>query len=252
MIRTPLAAAALLFAVILPVVVALRIAPPPEPTPGAEDLPDFTAIAEPRERRDRFVAYMEPVVDAAQAEVREQRQRLATIAQRWRDDGLLLRRDERWLAQAARRYRVDGDGDDIDGLLERLERRIDTVPRGLAVAQAGIESGWGQSRFAREGNNLFGEWCFEPGCGMVPAQRPDSAQHEVRTFATVQAAMRSYLNNLNSHRAYGELRDLRAEARAQGREPGAEELAAGLRDYSQRGEAYVHEVRVVIRGLQSD
>ena len=252
MIRRLPAIAGLVAAVLVPVIVALWAAPPPAPRPGTEALPDFTAIAAPAERRDRFIAYLEPVVAEVNAELRDRRARLHTIEER-HAAGRLLQRDLRWLVHSARRYRVDtNDVDDVVELLERLEPRVDIVPAGLAIAQAGIESGWGQSRFAREGNNLFGEWCFEEGCGLIPQARHPSAQHEVRTFATVHAAVRSYMHNLNSHRAYATLRRLRAEARAAGREPQALELAAGLYPYSQRGQDYVDDVRAVIRANDLD
>ncbi len=150
----------------------------------------------------------------------------------------------------ARRYRVNA-GDTGDRIAE-LEQRVDVVPGALLIAQAAIESGWGTSHFAREGNNLFGEWCFEEGCGIVPRSRSAGANHEVRRFPSVLHSIRSYVRNLNSHPAYAELRTRRARARANGSAPSAQDLAGGLEKYSERGMAYVEEVRLVIRANDLD
>jgi uncharacterized FlgJ-related protein len=132
--------------------------------------------------------------------------------------------------------------------LAALLQRVDTLPVSLVLAQAAIESGWGTSRFAREGNNLFGQWCFDPGCGLVPAARRTGARHEVAAYASVNDSIDAYLLNINTHSAYRDLRELRARARAEGREPTGLELATGLRSYSERGELYVQDVRSIIRG----
>jgi Bax protein len=125
--------------------------------------------------------------------------------------------------------------------------RVDTVPLSLVLAQAANESSWGQSRFAQEGNNLFGEWCFREGCGIVPEQRSAGKSHEVAAFDSVNASVRSYLHNLNTGRAYAALRKLRQQARAAGEAPKAMVLASGLARYSERGLAYVHEIKAMIR-----
>jgi len=237
---------ALALAVLVPVVLAIWIAPPEEPPPGLEPLPDFAAIDDTNERKARFINYVEPIVEQVNREVQTERERLLTIAGRWNEQGQLSTRDARWLDQLAQRYQLDPERD-TDELLGELRRRVDTVPIALAVAQAAKESAWGRSRFAQQGHNLFGEWCFTPGCGIVPGGRAAGAQHEVRRFATVGDSVRSYVHNLNTHSAYRRLRQLRAEARAAGREPTAVELAGGLLRYSERGQVYVDEIRSLIR-----
>ena len=77
-----------------------------------------------------------------------------------------------------------------------------------------MESGWGESRFAQQGNNLFGEWCFTKGCGIVPSQRKEGATHEVRRFDSVDDALASYMHNLNTGHAYKALRVARFPALA--------------------------------------
>jgi len=129
---------------------------------------------------------------------------------------------------------------------QALARRVNTVPVSLALAQAAKESGWGTSRFVREGNNLFGEWTWTASAGIKPEDRPEGATHYVQAFDTLRDSVRSYLNNLNTHDAYERFRTLRHRARGAGREMTPMEMTAGLVNYSERRWAYVEEVREMI------
>jgi Bax protein len=150
-----------------------------------------------------------------------------------------------WLNNVAREMRVRGDLTAPE-TRQRLLRRLDEIPPVLALAQAAIESGWGTSRFAREGNSLFGQWTFQSDNGLEPSQRDDDANHFVQAFPNLQASVRAYMRNLNTSRAYREFRDSRAAMRAAGKDLSAEELASHLRRYSQRGMDYVRELQRII------
>jgi len=151
------------------------------------------------------------------------------------------------LRTLGRKYRVDGDPVADPDAGRELLSRIDVIPTELALAQAVNESGWGTSRFAREGNNLFGIWTYDQSKGMVPRGRAEGATHLVRKFESLQASVRYYLHNLNSHPAYLELRELRAQMRSRGEEPSGLVLAAGLTRYSAKGELYVRLIRELIQ-----
>jgi Bax protein len=114
------------------------------------------------------------------------------------------------------------------------------------LAQAANESAWGRSRFATEGNNLFGQWCFSQGCGLIPNGRPEGATYEVAVFDTPLDSIRSYMMNLNSFHAYDELRKIRKERRDQGQMITGKALAEGLINYSTRREEYVKEIQLMI------
>jgi Bax protein len=131
-----------------------------------------------------------------------------------------------------------------------LLKRVDTIPVSLALAQAANESAWGTSRFALEGNNLFGQWCYDEGCGLVPNRRRANASHEVQSFESIEAAVRAYFMNINTHDRYQGFRDLRFQMRSKEGELDPFALAWGLDGYSERGEAYVDEVQTII--LQND
>jgi len=154
-----------------------------------------------------------------------------------------------WLLSLMARYRVPHrDGDDPDFLRSTLLRRVDVIPVSLVLSQAAIESAWGTSRFAQEGNALFGQWTYDPSSpGMVPEGRDPGATHRVAAFETLASSIRSYMRNLNTNRAYRELRALRLAQRRSGLTLDPFALAETLTQYSARGMAYVEEVQDIVR-----
>jgi uncharacterized FlgJ-related protein len=167
----------------------------------------------------------------------------------------LTAEDREWLARMATDYRLDApdtfeeatEPETWARLTEDLLTRVDEVPVSLVLAQAANESGWGTSRFAREGNALFGQWSFG-GSGMLPeAQRKSLGNYGVAAFESPLLSVMSYMRNLNSHPAYARLRELRAEARRAGEPLSGYALARGLDRYSERGQAYVDELHAIIR-----
>jgi len=215
--------------------------------PGTEPLPPFHEIEQVSEKKARFFAYLTPVIRAENERIRAQRERLLEIVHAYRDGEEPGWLDRRFLDDLAAEYRLDTEALDLAQTLDRLVARVDVIPRSLVLVQAAKESGWGSSRFARRANNLFGQWCFEPGCGVVPANRPEGRRHEVQSFDTVRDAVASYVRNLNTHRSYAELREVRAELRAEDVPLSGVRLATGLDRYSERGEVYVREVQSMIR-----
>lgn len=216
-------------------------------TAGAEPLPAFHKIKHVPVKKQRFFEYLTPVIRAENARIGLQRERLLELAARWRRGeprGLLA---AAFLDVLAHEYRVDAEALSPRELIAELLERVDVIPRSLVLAQAAKESGWGSSRFARHANNLFGQWCFKPGCGIVPQERPDGMTHEVRSFESVRESVASYMRNLNTHRSYQDLRRLRARLRAADRPLSGLRLAEGLVHYSERGDDYVREVQAVIR-----
>ena len=212
-------------------------------------LPDFAAIEDTNVRKAEFFAFLDPFVAQANAEIQADRTRLNDLRERASRREALPRRDAEWLAELAEAYEVPlADPTQPDERLWlALERRVDVIPPSLALAQAALESGWGTSRFAQEGNNLFGMWCYTPGCGIVPARRPAGQTYEVTRYRSPGASFAAYIRNLNTNTAYRELRQLRRQQRADGQTPTGLVLAGGLIRYSQEGSAYIEKVRRMIR-----
>ena len=225
---------------------------PPEMDSAARpaSMPSFAELEAGPERKEAFIDYVVPVVRSVNREVRQRRRALQRIEQdRARGHGPdAPARD--WLAHMTRRYRVRAQG--LEKRLEVLKSRVDTIPVSLAVAQAALESNWGTSRFARQGNNLFGKWCFSPGCGIAPARRAEGASHEVAAYDDVAEATRDYMHHLNSHPVYEPLRERRATARSEGVPPRGSDLASGLEKYSAKGEEYINYIRQVINANDLD
>jgi len=234
--------------------------PPPEPRTGeAEEdlalatlpelprwildpLPDFERYSDVTEKKAAFFSYIYSRTLLVNSRILLQRQHLLDL----KDRENLTDDDIQWLAGQAERLRVEEEAGSEE-MFRKLLRRLDTIPPSLVLAQAANESAWGSSRFARQGNNLFGQWCFSPGCGLVPLGRPEGANYEVARFRSTYHSVRAYVQNLNRHPAYHELRVLREQAHQNGGYPTGSELAAGLGDYSERGHEYIRELRSMIR-----
>lgn len=209
-----------------------------------EAMPAFHEIPAGPERKDAFFDYLAPVVRDINTEVEKRREALFALEEQLEAGESPDQEAQEWLLRMTDRYRVDAD--EPAQQVQALKRRIDVIPVSLALAQGALESAWGTSRFARQGRNIFGKWCFTEGCGIVPAQRRADATHEVASYDNVADAVRDYMHHLNSHPVYEPLRERRAQARAKGRSPEGADLAAGLAKYSAKGEGYIMLIRRVI------
>ncbi len=205
---------------------------------------DLVMVKDVKQKKALFFQTLLPIVLAENEKLADLRRH----AKQFLDKGVSrLEEDERrWLDVVARQYEVKGRLDDVR-MQRRLLTRLDEVPPALVLAQAANESAWGTSRFARLGNNLFGQWTYRQSQGIVPLGRPDGETYAVRAFTSIDASVRAYLHNLNTHPAYKELRRLRSDMRAAGQRLDAHVLATGLLAYSQRGEAYIEEIQAMIR-----
>ncbi|WP_129142104.1 glucosaminidase domain-containing protein [Modicisalibacter coralii] len=197
------------------------------------ELPDLRSYPAGPARKQAFLELVVPIVEAENARIAEQRAFLAGLEAQGGPQGESQRAA---LNDLCRAYDVECRGKPDATLLTRVA----PVPVALVVVQAVEESGWGTSRFARQGNNLFGMRCFSADCGLE--QRGSGRGYQV--FASVQDAVRSYLRNLNTHQAYAGLRQLRARLIAKGREVTAESLVGALEGYATR-----HDYQDVLLGL---
>lgn len=188
------------------------------------ELPDLRSYPAGPQRKRAFFELLVPIVEAENARIAAQR---AWLERMRAGQGAATASQLARLASLCEDYGVDcRDGDAVDELLAR----VNIVPLPMVVIQAVEESGWGTSRFARQGNNLFGLRCFAEGCGL--AQRGSGRQYQ--TFDSVQQAVRTYLRNLNTHDAYSELRQRRVQLAREGRQLSAEALIDTLTAYSVR------------------
>ena len=184
-------------------------------------------------RKAVFLATLLPAVLLVNEAVLGQRQLLEGLRICKRQNIPLSRDAEIWLGELAQLYDETPD-------VDRLMRKVDVVPPSLVLAQAAVESGWGTSRIAREGNALFGEYSY------TGAER-SRHQYHLKAFDHVAESVLSYVRNLNTHPAYERFRTRRADLRTQGGHPDSHVLAGELGRYSTRGQAYVRDIRAMIR-----
>lgn len=199
------------------------------------DVPDFKSMESVPVKKQAFFDYFGALAE-------EENQRILSLREKIKSGA-----DQSSLEKLAKKYRLEisdpASAQDISALLSR----VDIVPSSLVLAQAAIESAWGTSRFATEGYNYFGQWCFSKGCGMVPSSRNEGANHEVRTFDSPKESVQAYFLNINSHPSYDMVRNLRLDARNADKPVHGCVLAAGLGSYSERGQHYIDEIRQMIR-----
>lgn len=214
---------------------------------SVSELPDFESYTDTDSRKEAFFSYLTSYVEAENQKILETRAMLQPMWEVVRRGQPLSDVEYATMLDIADEYRLDAAELSARQVLRELMKRVDVIPTSLVLAQAANESAWGMSRFAREGNNIFGQWCFDEGCGLVPNRRGQNATHEVRAFESVQASVSAYFHNLNTNHSYADMREMRAQMRVQGRSLDSMVLARGLTRYSERGMAYVSELQDIIR-----
>ena len=193
-------------------------------------------------QKQSFVNLVLPLILAANDELLQRREAVQAAVQAHDRDKL-----DQWAVL----YRVEVEKLDNTELAERLLRRVDTIPVALALAQAAVESGWGTSRFARQGNALFGQWAWTESAGMRPlAASNDRAV--VRSFGSLLESVRAYMHNLNTHQNYKRFRDARYRLKPQTEAVKARRLAAYLDSYAEIGQAYVEKLLLVMSSNNFD
>ncbi|MSO64321.1 MAG: hypothetical protein EXQ85_00710 [Alphaproteobacteria bacterium] len=208
-------------------------------TPAAPELP-VRAVSD--DRKSQFIWALLPVILRVNDAIIQDRERIEELQLRDKA-GLELTDDEwAWLNDLAEEYEIEA------GDFASLLHRHDVIPPSLALAQAIEESGWGTSRFAQEGNAVFGRWTLTKGAGIVPHRREPGKGHEIRAFDEIDESVADYVRNLNRHNAYRAFRARREAMRKRGSPFDSYALAATLSRYSERGEKYVQTLRTIIRG----
>ena len=163
-------------------------------------------------------------------------------------NGQLSTEQQSQLTDIALRFRVIDENTDTIGDSEFAElwTRVDIVPVSLALSQSAEESGWGTSRFAAEGNSMFGQWSWGKGITPQEQRTSDKGDYRIAAFESPLDSVRGYTMNLNTHNAYRELRQKRAELRQAGKPIRGADLVSTLNRYSERGEAYVDSLRSIM------
>jgi len=197
-------------------------------------------------KKQIFFRVLAPLALYSNEIIMEERTKLKALIKKGPD---WSKSDSNWLLALAKDYKVSANSkEDLTAyVLSELLMRVDIIPVSLALSQSVEESGWGTSRFAAEGNALFGQWAWGKDAMKPKEQRSGMGDYGLAKFDTPVESMMAYMHNLNTHNAYKDLRSQRAEMRNNGGEPRGYELTNSLIKYSERGQAYVNTLQSIMR-----
>ncbi|NAW67954.1 glucosaminidase [Vibrio sp. V27_P1S3P104] len=220
---------------------------------AVSDAPDFRSINDVREKKHAFFSYLKPGVAFENARILQERSQITQL-QHVVSKGKMSAQHRALAIQLGQRYGIEWQDTQTEAWFDAMWHRVDVLPEALVLTQAANESAWGTSRFAREANNYFGQWCYVQGCGLVPLARQEGMTHEVAKFSSVQESIHRYFMNVNRNPAYHDLREIRFQLRQRDADlfsvESAMALSNGLLKYSERGEDYVHDLQTMMRHNQ--
>ena len=193
-------------------------------------------IESSKKRKQLFIQIVLPLILEENERIKLDRKRLFVILNKNNN----TESERKWLKNKLKQYGV------VNKELAILKIRLDEIPVSLAIAQAAKETGWGTSRFALKGNALFGQWTWN-GDGMKPTGIDDQAKHKIMRFNVLQASVRAYQRNLNTHSSYKEFRKARAIQRDNKGELNSLELVDYLDKYAQTGKEYTRILKMIIQ-----
>ena len=200
---------------------------------------EMKSIESSVKRKSLFIKIILPLVLEENNRIIIDRKKLFSILNKNKNS-----KDEiKWLNQKFKQYGV------VNKDLATLKVRMDIIPVSLAIAQAAKETGWGTSRFAIEGNALFGQWTWS-GEGIKPAGADTDATYKVMKFNVLKASVRAYQRNLNTHSSYKKFRFVRAQLRDDNKKLDSLKLAECLDNYAQTGTEYTKVLKQIIQQNQ--
>jgi Bax protein len=200
---------------------------------------EIKSIENIQRRKNLFIQIILPLIIKENNYIRLDRKKLFSILNKSKN----TKDEKNWLNLKFKQYGV------INKDVSTLKIRMDEVPASIAIAQAAKETGWGTSRFALEGNALFGQWTWS-GEGIKPAAADNDTTHKVMKFKVLQASVKAYQRNLNTHSSYRDFRSIRAELRGDGKKLDSIILIEHLDKYAETGKKYVKILRQIIRQNQ--
>jgi len=196
---------------------------------------DLKYLGDTKKKRELFIKIVLPLILSENEKIQGDREKLFKIlSKNFNTVG-----ERVWLKRRFKEYKIE------DQDLAKLKMRMDIIPVSIALAQAANESGWGTSRFALEGNALFGQWTWSKK-GISPKNKDPDQSHKILQFQILKASVRAYKNNLNTHNAYQEFREVRAKLRQSGTKITGLALVPYIKNYAAIGEKYVVIIENII------
>ena len=186
-------------------------------------------------KKETFIKIVLPLIVAENEKIVDDREKLKNLSEKKFTTDL----EKQWLRQKLLEYKVKKSD------LAELMTRMDIIPVSIALAQAAKESGWGTSRFALEGNAIFGQWTWD-GQGIAPLNREGGKNHKILKFPILRASVKAYQNNLNTHKSYLKFREKRKSLRKKNKKIEGLELTETLKNYAQTGSEYTKILNQII------
>ena len=196
---------------------------------------DLDALPNTKLKKETFIKIVLPLIVAENERILADRKKLVILSEKKFTTDL----EKQWLRQKLLEYKVK------KGNLKELIARMDIIPTSIALAQAAKESGWGTSRFALEGNAIFGQWTWD-GQGIAPLERDSDKNHKILKFPILRASVKAYQNNLNTHKSYLKFREKRKKLREKNKRISGLDLTDTLRNYAQTGSEYTKILNQII------
>ena len=197
---------------------------------------DLKALGDTTKKKELFIQIVLPLILAENQKILEDREKLFKILEKsFNSIG-----ERVWLKRRFKEYKIE------DSDLAELKTRMDIIPVSLAIAQAAIESGWGTSRFALEGNALFGQWTWGKK-GIEPKEKDANKKFKILNFQILRASVRAYKNNLNTNNGYKEFREARGLLRQNDEKISGLKLAKYLFRYAATGKEYTASLEKSIK-----
>ena len=197
---------------------------------------DISLIEDTKERKELFIKIVLPLILSENDKIKKDRKKLFKILAKKSNS----KQERNWLKRKFKEYKIKNSD------ISELKIRMDIVPVSLAIAQAAIESGWGTSRFALEGNALYGQWTWSDN-GLKPLENDDDQNHKVMRFKILTASIKAYKKNLNTHSGYIEFREARANLRNRNEKVTGLKLTQYLDKYSAQGKKYTEILKTTIK-----
>ena len=197
---------------------------------------DLDELQSTKLKKETFIKIVLPLIVAENERILADREKLLVLS----DKKFTTDLEKQWIRQKLLEYKVK------KGSMKELAVRMDIIPTSIALAQAAKESGWGTSRFALEGNAIFGQWTWS-GQGIAPLDRESNKNHKILKFPILRASVKAYQNNLNTHKSYSKFRQKRLSLREKNKKIAGLELTETLNNYAQTGSEYTKILNQIIK-----
>ena len=199
-----------------------------------------------KDNKKKFVRTVLPLIINENQKILSVRNNLLLLKNKLSSNYSLNKSELQILKKLSKNHKIKFNNSHKLDVINNLLKKVDIIPNSIVLAQAAIESGWGSSRFAQDFNALFGEYTYDSNKGVIPLERENGENHLIKAFNSYNSSVESYFNNINSHYAYEQFRELRKVMRERNNFSNVTLLVNKLDTYAE-DENYIQTIRSVIK-----